>query len=212
MAKRSLRCFHVGLRHRHHPRCQAAPERMQTEPLTIGYDHARFKRCGPKVIRDEDASRYWDSPVQFERRKNPIAVRCVRRNLAPLTQELEQRRMACNRGFGSFCFRLVQACSRPATEYMYQSVPYVSPSQTNCFGRTQAGAGDQQHQHLMQGIFQHVYDPHRFGRRHDDWLVVRLHPLETPSACGIGRHKLLEHSECENSTHRVLAFLHRLAL
>jgi hypothetical protein len=60
--------------------------------------------------------------------------------------------MARNGGFGAFCFRFVQTCSRPATKHVYQSFPDVSPSQTHCFGRTQASAGYQQHQHLVQGL------------------------------------------------------------
>ena len=57
---------------------------MQTEPLTIGYT-TPLKRGRSKIICDEDASRHWDFPVHLERRENPIAVRCVRRNPAPLT-------------------------------------------------------------------------------------------------------------------------------
>jgi hypothetical protein len=38
----------------------------------------------------------------------------------------------------------------------------------------------------VEGVSQRVYDPHRVGGRHDHWLIVRLHSLETPTTCRIG--------------------------
>ena len=108
--------------------------------------------------------------------------------------------------FGSSKFAADQRRSTCITPSLMS--PHRRPTASDARKPVQA---TQQHQHLVHGVNQRVYDPHRVGRRHDHWLIVRLHSLETPTTCGIGEGKLLEHSECEDSTHRVLDLLHRLA-